>query len=93
MNDFKNEFNKRIYKYALEIIKFVERLPKDFSSQTLTKQLIRSGTSVSANISKSGKFKKGLYQFLHHRAKVGKRIKIMDCPNERQRQVIKRNRK
>ena len=49
-DNYKNEFNKRIYKYALEIIKFVERLSKDTTSQVLVKQLVRSGTSVSANI-------------------------------------------
>ncbi|HIH47210.1 TPA: four helix bundle protein [Candidatus Woesearchaeota archaeon] len=48
--NYKTEFNKRIYKYALDIIRFVEKLPKETTSQVLAKQLIRSGTSVSANI-------------------------------------------
>jgi len=49
-NSYKAEFNKRIYKYALDIIRFVEKIPKDTVSQVLVKQLVRSGTSVSANI-------------------------------------------
>lgn len=49
-SDFKAEFNKRIYKYALDIIKFIGILPKDTAVQVLAKQLVRSGTSVSANI-------------------------------------------
>jgi len=49
-NSYKNEFNKRIYKYALDIIKFVGKLQKDAAMQVLVKQLVRSGTSVSANI-------------------------------------------
>jgi len=49
-NDYKVEFNKRIYKYALNIVRFVGKLPKEISTQVLAKQLVRSGTSVSANI-------------------------------------------
>jgi len=50
MDNFKNEFNKRIYKYALDVVRFVEKAPKETSAQVLVKQLVRSGTSVSANI-------------------------------------------
>ena len=50
MDNYKQEFNKRIYKYALDIVKFVGKLPKDAATQVLAKQLVRSGTSVSANI-------------------------------------------
>ena len=50
MSNLKNEFNRRIYNYALSIIKFSKILPKDEVFQVLTKQLIRSGTSVAANI-------------------------------------------
>jgi four helix bundle protein len=49
-NSYKAEFNRRIYKYALDIVKFVGKLPKDAAMQVLAKQLVRSGTSVSANI-------------------------------------------
>jgi len=50
MDNFKAEFNKRIYKYALDVVRFVGKLPKDAATQVLAKQLVRSGTSVSANI-------------------------------------------
>jgi len=49
-NNFKDEFNKRIYKYALDIIRFIEKLPKDTASNVLANQLMRSGTSVPANV-------------------------------------------
>lgn len=39
----------RTKKYALRIIKLYSALPKDTVSQTLGKQLLRSGTSVGAN--------------------------------------------
>ena len=39
----------RTKRFALEIIKFCEGLPKDDTSKILGRQLLRSGTSVGAN--------------------------------------------
>jgi len=39
----------RTKSFARQVIKFCEGLPKDDSSRTLTRQLLRSGTSVGAN--------------------------------------------
>ena len=39
----------RTKQFALEVIKFSERLPKDETSRILARQLLRSGTSVGAN--------------------------------------------
>jgi four helix bundle protein len=76
--NFKEEFNKRIYKYALDIIKFVEKLPKDIASQVLAKQLMRSGTSVSANIieAKSASSKKDYVNFYTHALKSANESKL-----------------
>ncbi len=46
---FKNDFKKRTYKWVLELIKQLERLPKDMTSDVISRQLIRSATSVVAN--------------------------------------------
>ena len=46
---FKNEFKKRLYDFALKLIKFLDGLPRDNVSKTLGKQLLRSGTSIVAN--------------------------------------------
>jgi len=46
---FKNEFKKRLYKWVLEVIKFIDSLPKDSVCNVIGKQLLRSGTSVIAN--------------------------------------------
>jgi|SRR3954463_13048593 four helix bundle protein len=35
--------------FALQVIKFCERLPRDETSKILTRRLLRSGTSVGAN--------------------------------------------
>lgn len=77
-NSFKDNFNKRIYKYALDVIKFVDKLPKDTTSQTMAKQLIRSGTSVSANIieAKAASSKKDYINFYLHALKSANESKL-----------------
>ena len=40
----------RAYKYSIEIIEFLDTLGKDLSSEVIIKQLLRSATSVGANI-------------------------------------------
>ena len=47
---FKNEFKGRVYKFALDIILLVERLPKGPASTVISEQLLRSATSIGANI-------------------------------------------
>jgi hypothetical protein len=39
---FKDEFRKRVYKFALEMIAFVEHLPKGQVSTIIGDQLLRS---------------------------------------------------
>ena len=43
------ELQERTKRFALEVIKFRESLPKDETSNVLGRQLLRSGTSVGAN--------------------------------------------
>ncbi|MFZ2154385.1 MAG: four helix bundle protein [Candidatus Moraniibacteriota bacterium] len=51
MNKDKKDLKIRAYFYALNVIKFIDKLNnKDFVIATLSKQLIRSATSVGANI-------------------------------------------
>lgn len=78
MENYKQEFNKRIYKYALDIIKFVGKLSKDVSMQVLVKQLVRSGTSVSANIieAQSASSKRDYINFYTHALKSANESKL-----------------
>lgn len=47
----KTDLKRRVYIYALEIIKFIDKLDKkDFIVQIIAKQLLRSATSIGANI-------------------------------------------
>ncbi|PIT96584.1 four helix bundle protein [Candidatus Campbellbacteria bacterium CG10_big_fil_rev_8_21_14_0_10_35_52] len=77
-DNFKNEFNKRIYKYALDVVKFVDKIPRDTTSQVMAKQLIRSGTSVSANIieAKAASSKKDYINFYLHALKSANESKL-----------------
>jgi four helix bundle protein len=43
------DLKRRTKRFALEIIKFVESLPRDETCRVLGRQLLRSGTSVGAN--------------------------------------------
>jgi four helix bundle protein len=62
----KEEFGKRVYKFALEIIGFVEHLPKGQVSTIIGNQLIRSAASIGANIieAKSAASNKDYINFL-----------------------------
>jgi len=46
---FKIEFKKRLYKFTLELIEYIDKLPNDRVSRRLADQLIRSGTSIIGN--------------------------------------------
>ena len=44
------DIKRRTYNYALDIVKLVENLPRDTTARTIGQQLLRSGTSVGANV-------------------------------------------
>ena len=43
------DLKKRTKRFALDIIRFIEAVPKDDTSRILARQLLRAGTSVGAN--------------------------------------------
>jgi four helix bundle protein len=47
---FKMEFNKRLVRFSLEIIKFCQEIRKDRNVWAIADQLIRSATSIGANV-------------------------------------------
>ena len=47
--NFNNHFSARTKKFALSICKIVDKCSSRESTRTITKQLVRSGTSVAAN--------------------------------------------
>ena len=49
-SEFKEEFNRRAYRFALHVIRFIERSPKGRTSSTIDDQLLGSATSIGANV-------------------------------------------
>ncbi|MCU0452971.1 MAG: four helix bundle protein [Bacteroidetes bacterium] len=47
-------FRDRLYKFTLRLIAYIEPLPSDVVSRRVGDQLIRSGTSVIANMTEGG---------------------------------------
>lgn len=79
--NYKKEFYQRVYKYGFDIIKLVESLPKDLTSEILGKQLLRSGTSTPANVieAKSASSKKDYINFYNHALKSANESKLWIC--------------
>jgi four helix bundle protein len=44
------KLDERTYKFALRIVRLVSSLPQNTTSQVLGRQVLRSGTSVGANV-------------------------------------------
>ena len=68
----KTDIKRRVYLYALSIIALIDSLDKQGpSAQVLTKQLLRSATSVGANIieAQAGSTKKDFTNFFNHALK------------------------
>ena len=70
-SNFKIVLKERSFKYAISIINFVDPLPKDASTKIITNQLLRSETSVGANITEAqaASSKKDFINFLNHALK------------------------
>lgn len=76
---FKIDLKRRVFNYSLEIIKFVDGLDKrDFSADIMAKQLLRSATSIGANIieAQAGTSKKDFTNFLSHALKSANESKF-----------------
>jgi four helix bundle protein len=50
---FKEEFRQRVYRFALDVIEFTDRLPKEQASRIIGDQLLRSTTSIGANMAEA----------------------------------------
>jgi four helix bundle protein len=76
---FKIDLKKRSYLYALDIIKFLDNLDKkDFCVEVIIKQLLRSATSIGANIieAQAGSSKKDFTNFFSYALKSANESKF-----------------
>lgn len=51
---FKINFKKRVYKFVLNLVRFVDSIHRDMKNDIIGKQLLRSGTSILANYVEAG---------------------------------------
>jgi four helix bundle protein len=58
------KIKERVYEFAIDIIKLVRNLPKDTAGFVLGRQLVKSGTSIGANVEEAtGAFSKDDFIF------------------------------
>ena len=70
---------ERTYFFCLKLIKFIDSLnSKDMTTQIIMKQLLRSGTSIGANIveAQAGSSKKDFTNFYNHALKSANETKF-----------------
>jgi len=46
----KVDLKGRTFRYSLSVIKFIDTLPRDTATQIIVRQLLRSATSIGANV-------------------------------------------
>lgn len=75
---FKNDFKKRLYKLVLEVIDTVNALKRTPSNDVISKQLLRSITSILANYIEAiaASSKKDFINFFHHSLKSANESKV-----------------
>lgn len=75
---FKKKFKARIYYFILRLVKFIDKLPKDTSSQIFARQIIRSSTIIGANYieAQASSSKKDFINFFHHSLKSANESKF-----------------
>ena len=75
---FKDEFQARVYRFALDVIGFVDRLPVEQTSRIVTDQLLRSATSIGANVieAQAASSRKDYTNFFTHALKSANECKF-----------------
>ena len=75
---FKIEFKKRLYSFVLQLVGFIDKLPKDNVSYRIGDQLLRSGTSILGNYieGQSASSKKDFTNFFNHSLKSANESKL-----------------
>ena len=71
----------RAYKFSLNVIKFLNSLPKNQTNRIISGQLLRSATSIGANIieAQAASSKREFKNFLNHSLKSANETKYWLC--------------
>lgn len=75
---FKTDFKRRLYRWIIGLIAFLDSLPRDTITQRIVDQLFRSGSSIGANYveAQASSSKKDFVNFLHHALKSANESKF-----------------
>ena len=75
---FRSVFQNRVYELALDVVRFVDGLPGDQTSRVLTDQLLRSATSIGANVveAQAASSRKDYANFFTHALKSANECKF-----------------
>ena len=67
----KTDLQDRTYQYSIKILQFLDSLPKDATIQVIVNQLVRSATSIGANVveAKASSSRKDFTNFFNHSLK------------------------
>ena len=79
--NLKSDIKRRSYIFALEVISFIETLPRDATVNILLNQLLQAATSIGANIieAQASSSKKDFINFYHHALKSANETKFWLC--------------
>ena len=74
----KEELNKRVYVFSVKVIRFLDKLPKKKLYWTVGDQLLRSATSIGANIieAQAASSRKDFTNFYNHSLKSANESKV-----------------
>ncbi|MDP3093134.1 MAG: four helix bundle protein [bacterium] len=78
MQNSKPELKHRAYIFALDVMRFIDGLSQDQSSKIIANQLLRSATSIGANIieAQASSTKKDFTNFFNHALKSANETKF-----------------
>ena len=78
---FKDDFKRRLYRFTLKLIEFIDNLPKDNVSLRIGDQLLRSGTGIIGNYTegKSASSRKDFANYFNHSLKCSNESKLWFC--------------
>lgn len=76
--NLKSELKKKMYRWTIKLVNFIDALPKDNSTQIMANQLLKSGTSIAANYieAQAASSKKDFTNFFHHSLKSANESKF-----------------
>lgn len=77
-NELTQKYKRRFYNFTLDLIKFIDNLPKTNVANRIGDQLLRSGTSIIANYieGQSASSKKDFTNFINHALKSSNESKL-----------------